>query len=153
MVKFVDVDDYFWLPTDPPYTTKRQVDERLSMIRGNLEDKGWVLSGSCDGWGDELMEQVDLIVFLTTPHSIRMARLMAREHARHGRRILPGGDMAEIHTAFVEWASQYDSPLPSHSGRHLARHEDWLSRQSAPILRLEGIHPPDALSKSVLSML
>jgi hypothetical protein len=28
-----DTDDYFWLPTDPPYRDKRDVGERLKLMR------------------------------------------------------------------------------------------------------------------------
>ena len=80
-----------------------------------------------------------------------MERLVAREKARFGERILPGGDMHEIHTAFREWASKYDDP--EFSGRNRSRHELWLSEQDAPVLRLDGKRDVHYLSANVLDKL
>ena len=33
----LDVDDYFWMPTNPKFTTIRKVEERLSMLRCDIE--------------------------------------------------------------------------------------------------------------------
>jgi hypothetical protein len=49
------------------------------------------------GWGDALINDADLIVFVATPTSVRLERLAAREKALFGDRIAPGGDMYEIH--------------------------------------------------------
>ena len=142
-VVHVDCDDFYWLPTDPPYTSKRPAVERVPLIRAALGEAGWVLTGSFDGWGDPLIETVDLIVFLSTPHAVRMARLAARERQRFGDRILPGGDMHGINRSFMDWATGYENP--AFNGRNRARHEAWLSVQVAPVLRLEGDGPPDVL--------
>ncbi len=142
-VVHVDCDDFYWLPTDPPYTSKRPAVERVPLIRAALGEAGWVLTGFFDGWGDPLIETVDLIVFLSTPHAVRMARLAARERQRFGDRILPGGDMHGINRSFMDWATGYENP--AFNGRNRARHEAWLSVQVAPVLRLEGDGQPDVL--------
>ncbi|MET3649962.1 ATP-binding protein [Phyllobacterium ifriqiyense] len=148
-VRHVDCDEFYWFPTNPPFTTKRPPADRVRLIREALGEGGWVLSGSFDGWGDSLIEDVDLIVFIYTPTPIRMERLVAREQERYGDRILPTGDMYEIHTAFAAWAAQYDKP--DFPGRNLARHETWLKQQTAPVLRLDGTQNPQALVALVVS--
>ena len=67
-VQHLDVDDFYWLPTDPPFTMKRAPEDRVRQIRERQGNSGWVLTGSFDGWGDTLIGNVDLIVFLDTPH-------------------------------------------------------------------------------------
>lgn len=114
-VRHVDVDDFFWMPTYPPFTTKRPASEHVSLIQQEFGDDDWVLTGSCMGWGDALITHVDLIVFVVTATPVRLDRLAAREKERFGNRIAPGGDMHGIHVAFREWASQYDNP--NFSGR------------------------------------
>lgn len=53
---FMDTDDYFWLPTNPPYTQKRKISERLEKMRENISKaENIVLSGSLVDWGDELI--------------------------------------------------------------------------------------------------
>jgi adenylate kinase family enzyme len=150
-VAHLDVDDFYWMPTDPPFTSKRHPDERVRLIRERQGKGGWVLTGSFDGWGDALSDEADLIVFLATPTPIRLKRLIARERARYGDRIAPGGDMHEIHVTFRDWALKYDDP--AFSGRSRARHEAWLSRQTVPVVRLDGTRPIDDLATDVIAAL
>ena len=62
---FMDTDDYFWQPTNPPYTKKRNIAERLAMIKSDFEkaDKV-VISGSLIDWGDELIPLFTLAIRL-----------------------------------------------------------------------------------------
>ncbi len=148
-VLHLDVDDYYWQPTDPPFTTKRPPQDRVRLLQyEQRKADGWVLAGSFIGWGDALIQDVTLIVFLLTPTPIRLQRLDEREAMRYGARILPGGDMYEAHLAFKEWASQYDDPL--FSGRNMAQHERWLSEQTAPVLQLRGDESTELLMHSVV---
>jgi adenylate kinase family enzyme len=150
-LQHVDVDDYYWLPTNPPFTTKRLPDERVSLMQRELGDDDWVLTGSCINWGDALITHADLIVFVVTPTPVRLERLAVRERRRFGDRIAPGGDMHEIHAAFREWASQYDNP--DFSGRNRAWHESWLSAQTAPVLRVDGMRSTEKMAADVIQAL
>lgn len=102
-VRHVDVDDFYWMPTNPPFTTKRPVSERVSLIQQKLGDDGWVMTGSCIGWGDALITHADLIVFVVTATPVRLERLAAREEERFGNRIAPydwrGGWRTDKHSA------------------------------------------------------
>jgi len=150
-VQHVDVDDFYWLPTNPPFTTKRSPAERVEQIQRVLDNRGWVLTGSFDGWGDALVEAVDVIVFIDTPTPLRLERLVARETERFGARILPGGDMFEIHSNFREWALQYDNPR--FNGRNRSRHQGWLAMQRAPVVCLEGAATVEVLAAQVIARL
>lgn len=147
-LRHVDVDDYYWMPTNPAFTTKRPPGERVSLIQQKFADDDGVLTGSCMGWGDALIAHVDLIVFVVTATPIRLERLAAREKERFGDRIAPGGDMHGIHVAFREWASQYDNP--DFSGRNRAWHEAWLAEQTAPVLRIDGEHAAEKMAADAL---
>ncbi|WP_371347299.1 adenylate kinase [Ancylobacter sp. IITR112] len=148
----LDVDAFYWMPSDPPYSQKRPPEDRVRLIaQKQAEAEGWVLTGSFIGWGDALIRGVDLIVFLVTPTPIRLQRLDAREVERHGARIRPGGDMHDAHLAFRQWASRYDDP--TFEGRNLAQHERWLEQQSAPVLRLQGERPTEELARAVIDAL
>lgn len=148
----IDVDDVYWLPTDPPFTTKRPPAERVTLIRARqAQGDGWVLTGSFMGWGEGLIRDADLVVFLYTPTPVRLHRLDQREAARHGARILPGGDMHDAHLAFRDWASRYDDP--HFTGRNLAQHERWLDGLTLPVLRLDGTCPAEALAGQVIAAL
>ncbi|WP_031469624.1 AAA family ATPase [Sciscionella sediminilitoris] len=141
-VPHADVDDYFWIPTDPPYVRKRAETERIELMRAVfLPRASWVLSGSLMGWGDSLMPVFDAAVFLTLDPEIRMRRLTERETLRYG-----GADTAASRE-FLDWARGYDDP--GFSGRNLARHEQWLARLSCPVLRLDSRATVTELAESV----
>jgi hypothetical protein len=59
-----------------------------------------------------------------------MARLRRREHARFGKRILPGGDMYELSQVLLAWAASYDEGELDIRSRLL--HEQWLLIAWAP---------------------
>jgi adenylate kinase family enzyme len=132
-----DVDHYFWLPSDPPFQHIRDLEPRCAMLGADLENPGdWVLSGSLCGWGDVYIPLFDLVVFLRIPHDLRMARLVAREVARYGAAIEPGGAMHAASAAFMTWAAGYDEG--GLEIRSLRLHSDWLAALPVPVLRLEG---------------
>ena len=135
-VPFVDSDDAYWLPTDPRFTAKRPIPDRLAFIAEAQGAGGWVVAGSLCGWGDPAVRAADLIVFLTAPTPQRLARIRRRERAEFGERVAAGGDMERIHSEFLNWAAQYDDP--HFTGRSRVMHETWLIQQTAPVLRLQG---------------
>lgn len=151
----LETDTYYWEPTDPPFTRPRPVPERLRLIAlaqaGAEGQGGWVLAGSADPWGDPVLTDLALIIFLRLPTPVRLARLRRREAARFGDRIRPGGDMHAAHRAFLDWAADYDDPYAGR--RSLARHRNWLSGQSAPVLELDGAAPVAAMAAAVRTAL
>jgi adenylate kinase family enzyme len=151
-VPHADADGLFWLPTDPPFTSRRPRAERLALLLRRLPaDGNWVFSGSAIGWATALESAYDLIVFLRLDPEERMARLRRREAARYGARIDPGGDMAPLSAAFFSWAAAYDSAGPAQ--RSLAAHEAWLSGQTTPVLRLDSAVAVDTLVEAVVARL
>jgi hypothetical protein len=122
----LDTDDYFWLPTRPPYQHRRDPPERLALAVRDLQAAGQaVVSGSIGGWGTALEDAFDLVVFLYLPAEVRVDRLRQRETGRYGA----------ADAAFLEWAAQYDAGPPE--GRSLAKHTAWLAQRQCPVLRLE----------------
>lgn len=147
--RFLDTDTYYWIPTEPPFTTKRDPAERIAGIEHDVVGhEDWVLSGSLCSWGDPLLPRFTLAVFLFLDPELRMARLVERERARYGSRILPGGDMHEAHVAFLDWARSYDharAPV-----RSLDLHERWMVTLPCPVLRLDAARPLAVLRDEVL---
>jgi adenylate kinase family enzyme len=133
----VDADALFWIPTDPPFTTRRPEDDRRALLLQRLPITAhWVFSGSALKWATPLEPSYDLIVFLRLDPAIRMERLRQREIARYGTRIEAGGDMSRASIEFLEWAASYDTAGPEQ--RSLAAHEAWLNSQAAPVLQLDS---------------
>jgi len=123
----LDLDDYYWLPTSPPFRAKRDARERLRGCLGDLQAaRDAVVSGSLVGWGEDLENGFDLVVFLYLSSAIRVARLRARETERFGT----------VDPAFLEWAAQYDEGPAE--GRSLAKHLAWISTRKCAVLRIDG---------------
>ena len=123
----LDLDDYFWMATTPPYLQKRDSKARLEMLLHDLHAADDVVaSGSLVGWGADAEDAFELIVFLTVPTALRLARLQQREVERFGT----------SNPAFLTWASQYDEGPPE--GRSLAKHESWLAERKCLVLRIAG---------------
>jgi adenylate kinase family enzyme len=132
-----DVDDYFWVKTDPPFREIRPRAERVKRLLADLRPcASWTLSGSMVGWDQEISPAVTLVVYLWVPPEVRMARLAERERSRYGAQILPGGSMHDASAAFMQWAAAYDTAGAEQRSREL--HRQWLAGVKAPVLRIEG---------------
>ena len=136
----LDADDFYWLPTQPPYAAKRDREQRWAVLRAALEEAGacWVLSGSVVGWSPDLEAMFTLIVLLEASTLVRLERLRRREDEEHG----------SVDQAFLDWAAEYDTADESMRSRR--RHESWLSGQACPVLRLDSTRPVEALTDAVL---
>ena len=80
----LDTDDFFWLPTDPKYTTPRPVDERRRLLEEAVNAAPrCVISGSMTSWGD-IFRSLDFVIVVETPTPVRIERLLQREFAHFG---------------------------------------------------------------------
>jgi len=146
--KHFDTDDYYWYPTEVPFTEPRPIEERLQLMNADLSDKEkWVLSGSLDGWGDPLIPLFELVVFVYVPQVIRMERLEEREQERYGDEVLFGGARYESTKEFIEWASGYDSGLLT--GRSLPRHEKWMAGLECELIKITNYSLEDSIGTVV----
>lgn len=151
---FLDTDDFFWHPTDPPYQRRRDRVDRLRLLTDTTNaHPRWVISGSLCGWGDPLTRLFHLAVFLSTPTDIRLVRLHNRESARFGHRLSPTGDMHTQHQEFMAWAATYDQPDAPTDGRNRALHERWSLTLPCPLLHLDGTHPIPHLCHAIATAL
>lgn len=131
-----DGDDYFW---SEKYTEQRETIERIDLLTKDLSEYNeWILSGAICGWGNGLIPNFDLVIFLYVPKEIRLQRLKEREIRRYGEDVLPGGSRYEQSKAFLNWASLYDDG--GLEVRSKVLHERWMSNLTCPILRIEGNH-------------
>ena len=138
----MDTDDYFWLPTNPMFTTKREKSERLALMQKDIEThEKIVISGSLCDWGDNLIPCFDLAIRVVTDTETRLQRLKEREYRRFGNRICPGGDMYDEHIKFLAWASKYDTG--DITMRSKAKHDEWQKLLSCPLITVDGAEMPE----------
>lgn len=128
-VPHAESDDYFWMPTNPPYTQQRPAVRRVElMLEIFAKRPAWVLSGGINGWGEKILQ-----------------RIKRREAVR---RVGEEVD-TEAFGEFLAWASHYDDP--DFQGRSRARHEAWLNTLELPVLRLDSSRYVQELRDAVLS--
>ncbi|HWU46806.1 MAG TPA: hypothetical protein VN133_08630 [Humibacter sp.] len=132
-VPHADADDYFWMPTNPPFIEKRPEDERVALMREVFAPReAWVLSGSMVGWGESIVSECDAVIFLTLDSEERLRRLETRETHRRA-----GDGFDEIAWSdFMAWAGGYDDR--EFAGRSRLAHEVWLSQLDRPVLVLDS---------------
>jgi adenylate kinase family enzyme len=147
-IPFFDTDNYYHVPTDPPYQIQRSPEEKSRLLAQDLQYPSWVLGGSVRGWPYYPVYDFSLMVFVYLPPEIRLKRLKAREQQRFGSRLEPGGDMASTHEEFMVWAAGYDTNADI--ATTLALQEEYLKTLTCPILRLEGVATTDEQLKLVL---
>ncbi len=136
----MDTDDYFWLPTNPPFIAKRELNERIALMKKDMEtNEKVVISGSLCGWGDVLFPLFNLAIRIVTPMETRINRLEAREYGRFGNRIREHGDMYEDHLSFIEWAKDYDHG--DETMRSKAMHDKWSKQLLCEQITLDGTKP------------
>jgi len=148
-----DTDDYYWLPTSPPFMQKRDIADGLRLMHEVfLPRSDWVVSGSLDVWGAPVVPLFDLVVFIAVPADVRLKRLRDREVRRFGAEaIAPGGWRHQQTTEFLDWASHYDDG--TREGRSLARHEAWLRTLACPVIRLDGTRPIAELASDAVKQI
>ena len=150
----LDTDDFYWLPSEPPYLHKRSPEERVRLIRErSAQAPSWVLSGSLCSWGEALIPSFSHALFLRLDDRERMRRLRQREAQRYAERILPGGDMHGQSLAFLQWAAGYEQG-DLHT-RSLLMHETWMAcHLSCQLLRRDSNRrTPEQLAERMLSWL
>jgi adenylate kinase family enzyme len=133
--KFIDVDDYLWKKTDPPFTERNSNSEVLRLIENQISDKKpAVISGSLVTIADSLKKRISLFLYINLDRNIRVKRITDREKLRFGDRILPGGDLHKQHLDFLKWVSDYeDNPETLRSRR---QHLSWLDDVSVTVLKI-----------------
>jgi len=134
-IPYFDTDEFFWEKSDPPFTIRRDPQQRNEMLCETLQQHdSWFLGGSVINW--QLNIAFDLVVFLWLPNNIRIQRLKDRELERYGDVIYNDPARNKQFTEFINWASGYDDK-PAR-GRTLAAHEAWMYNAGYPILELRG---------------
>lgn len=133
----LDVDDYYWQTSDPPYQEKVPLAERNINLKIDFnKHKNVVVSGSLVSWGKEWESLFDLAVFIRLEDSIRMERLEKREVERFGEKLKIDKKIQETSKAFLAWAKQYENP--NFTGRSLKIHNEWIAKLNSKVLRIDG---------------
>lgn len=134
-----DADDFYWMPTNPPYRQVRPRPDRVRLMRELFLDRdAWVFSsGNIEAWAPEIVPSIDLIAFLIVPTETRMTRLRQRQDRQFGPSpVAPGGWNHANTVDLYEVAAGYDDGTAK--GRTRPRHEAWFATLACPVVRIDG---------------
>ncbi len=131
-IKRMDVEDYYFLDSEIPFTVSRTKDEVRQLMWADIQKhKNYVLSSvGCD-WGENIESTYALAVFLSAPKETRMARIDQREIIRFGDRVLEGGDMYEQQQQFRRFVA----------GRSEETYREKVRQLTCPVLELDSTQP------------
>jgi adenylate kinase family enzyme len=135
--KHMDIEDYFFLDSDIPYTRSRSKDECAALISEDMKkNPKFVFSSVIGNFGDEIIRHFDLVIMLDVSLEERLRRVKKRDFEMFGERILPGGDMYEMQQEF------YISAV----SRPKSYVENWLKTLFCPIIIVDNNNISKALS-------
>ena len=147
---YIDSDDFFWVPSEPPFTLKREITERNTLLENEVNSlNNWILGGSIVNWTGLRIKSFDLVVFLYLPADLRIERLRKREVERYGDVILRDPIRRKAHEDFIEWAEDYDAATGI-AGRTLHAHESWLWMLDCSIMEIRGETPVEERIERIL---
>ena len=132
---FMDAEDYYF-PVPGDFTVSRTQEEAHRLMEADAAAHGgFVLCCVRCNSSDALLSKIRLAVVLRAPAEVRAQRIIQREEARFGSRVLPGGDMYEEHQKFLTDVGGYEHGAGSCNRE---QHELWISQLTCPVLRLDG---------------
>ena len=127
--KRMDIEDYYFRPSEIPYTNARSRDECIELMLADIKKYGSFVISAADGdFGEEIMSMYTLAVYITAPLEVRMKRIEQREYDKFGDRVREGGDMYEQQLSFREWAATRD----------LSRIDHWAETLACPVIYIDG---------------
>lgn len=148
----LDVDDYYWEKTNPPFQKKIPFSIRIENLKADFSrQENVVVSGSLVSWGDDWEHAFDLAVFLRLDPRIRLERLKNREWERYGELLHKDKITQKNSEDFLAWAARYDHP--DFEGRSLKIHLEWISKLNYPVLTLDGQLPLEVKVEEVMKFI
>jgi adenylate kinase family enzyme len=127
--KYMDIEDYFFMESDIPYTRERTREECLSLMIADIKiHSNFVLSSVKGNFGDEIVSFYKLGVFIDVPYTTRIKRVEQRSKDKFRDRVEMGGDMYESEKVFLEFVKSRD----------VKSVEQWSDTLNCPIINIDG---------------
>jgi len=128
--KYMDIEDYFFIESDIPYTKQRTREEYLSLMLNDIrKHDNFVLSAVKGNFGEEISSLYKLGVYIDVPYDIRVKRVEQRAIDKFGDRVKTGGDMYESEKEFFEFIKS----------RNIESVERWSETLKCPVIQVDGI--------------
>lgn len=138
--KCMDVEDYYFLDSDIPYTVSRTHEEVEKLIVDDIDRfQDYVLCSVKCNWDSKITDTFRLAVLLSAPLTVRMERIKQREVTRFGERVLEGGDMYESQKRFHAFVASRSSKDVKESAKVL----------NCPVLEIDATSPIEEIVERI----
>lgn len=138
----MDAEDYYF-PIKDDYSISRTQEEAHRLMEADAKAHGpFVLCCVRCNISNALLQQVQLAIVLRAPANVRAQRIVQREEARFGDRVLPGGDMYESQLRFRAFAAERTEETVDQS----------LSRLRCPVVEIDASLPPETLVQTMMQL-
>jgi uridine kinase len=142
--KHMDIEDYFFLPSDIPYARSRTQHECIPLMLEDMEKHpNFVLSAVIGDFGDEIIKRFDLAVIIDVPLDVRMRRVLKRDIDRFGNRVFEGGDL-------YEQQMQFHNKVAARPANYT---EVWVKTLTCPVLRIDGTRDYHNTAKEIAEII
>lgn len=130
--KYMDIEDYYFVKSEVPYTVERSREDCLHLMLTDIEEyRSFVISAVTGDFGEEISSMYDLAIFMSAPLDTRIERIKQRAMKQHGERVCEGGDMYEQQLKFIDFVAM----------RCLSKIEQWAETLVCPVIRVDGTKP------------
>ena len=151
-VPHADVDDYFWVPSDPPYVEKRPASRPGSR---SWRSSSWParrmgpVPARCSAGVTPSWRAATRWCSWTLDPEERLRRIEGPRGADAQRR--PSLSIQAVVGPPLSWNGPAGYDDPAFDGRSRVAHERWLAGLDRPVLRLDSASPPEVLRDQVLT--
>ncbi len=141
--KHMDIEDYYFLPSEIPYSVSRTREEAERLLSSDMQNYHRFVFSAVDGnLSSEINVKYDLVIYLHAPLDVRMERVKKRELDKFGDRVLPDGDMYEQEQRFFDFVSK----------RNADTVEAWIETVSCPVIYLDGTRNIDDNVREIIQI-
>ena len=130
--RYMDVEDYYFRPSDTTYANPRTKEEVNTAMLTDINTYGsFVLSSVYGDRGANINARYTHIVYIQVPSDTRLARVKQRSFDKFGSRMLPGGDLYASEQKFFDMAEC----------RSLDKLDAWVQQMKLPVMYVDGTKP------------
>lgn len=127
--KHMDIEDYYFEPSEIPYTAERSRKDCLNLMLADIEKyRSFVMTAVTGDFGDTIPLLYKLGVFISAPPELRLERVKRRAYEQHGERVRKGGDMYDSQQRFFDFVAK----------RPLSKIKQWVKTLTCPVIRIDG---------------
>ena len=122
----------------------RSHEEVLAALLNDLQNSDTIVLASVKAdYSKEIESFFSKAIYIEAPKDIRLMRVRERSFKKFGDRMLKGGDLYEIEEAFFHMVEKRPDSFV----------EEWLSKLSIPVIKIDGTHSVDENVHYVINLL